>query len=275
MTEAPSIPRAGSGDLVRSLRAETRKITTTRLWWILALAAAAYAALNAGLTAGFSGMEISGQAPTPAFPDPAAYRNTYAAGAFGGAYLFALVIGVTGMTSEYRYQTITPTFLAVPRRWVVVVSKFAGHFVLGLLFGVIGVVAALVAGGVVIKARGFDLGLGADGVWSGIGLGVLAVALWAVLGLGIGTLIRNQVVAILVALLIAVIVEPLVSLGLHALDLDSVSRYLPSNASSAMTSAVNGQTDLLAWWAGGLVMLGYAAVFAVVGLQASVRRDVT
>jgi hypothetical protein len=104
---------------------------------------------------------------------------------------------------------------------------------------------------------------------------VLAVALWAVLGLGVGTLIRNQVVAILVALLIAVIVEPLVSLGLHALHLDSVSRYLPSNASSAMTRAVSGQADLLSWWAGGLVMLGYAAVFALVGLQASVRRDVT
>ncbi len=273
MSEARST--SASGALARSLRAEFRKITTTRLWWILALAAVGYAALNAGLTAGFSGMEVSGQPATPDFPDPAAYRNTYANGAFAGAYLFALVIGVTGMTSEYRYQTITPTFLAVPRRWVVVVSKFAGHFLLGLLFGVVGAVAALVAGGVVISARGHGLGLGADGVWSGLGLGILAVALWAVLGLGVGTLIRNQVVAILVALLIAVIVEPLLSLGLHALDLDSVSRYLPSNASSAMTSAVTSQADLLSWWAGGLVMLGYAAVFAAVGLQSSVRRDVT
>lgn len=270
-----AVSGSGGSALVRSLHAEARKITTTRLWWILALATVAYAALNAGLTAGFSGMTISGQPQTPDFPDPAAYRNAYAAGAFAGAYLFALVVGVTGMTSEYRYQTITATFLTVPRRWVVVVTKFVSHFALGMVFGVVGAVAALVAGGVVVSARGFDLGLGADGLWRALGLGVLAVALWAVLGLGVGTLIRNQVVAILVALLIAVIIEPLLSLGLHALDLDSVSRYLPSNASSAMTSADRGMVDLLSWWAGGLVMLAYAAVFATVGLQASVRRDIT
>lgn len=264
-----------SGTLVRSTRAEWRKVATTRLWWILLIAATGWAALNAGITAGFAGVESPGQPTSPAFPDPAAYRNVYATAAFSGTYLFALVIGVTGMTAEHRYQTITPTFLTVPRRWAVVVGKFASHGVVGLLFGAVGAVTALICGGVVITVRGHGLGLDAEHLWPSIGLGVLAVALWTVLGLGVGTLIRNQVVAVLVAVLIALIVEPLLSLGLHALELDSVSRFLPSNASAAMTSADTGLVDLLPWWAGALVMLGYAGLFAAAGLVLSVRRDVT
>ena len=43
---------------------------------------------------------------------PEAIRTVYASAAFSGAYIFAMILGITGMTGEYRYQTITPT---VPR----------------------------------------------------------------------------------------------------------------------------------------------------------------
>ena len=71
------------------------------------------------------------------------------------------------------------------------------------------------------------------------------------------------------------LVEPLVSIGLYAADLDAVGKFLPSTASSAMTSPPTAYGELLPWWAGALVLGGYALVFAALGVWLSVRRDIS
>jgi len=71
------------------------------------------------------------------------------------------------------------------------------------------------------------------------------------------------------------LVEPLATFILAANDLDSIVRWLPTNASTALTSAGSTLVDYLSWWAGGLVLLGYAAVLAGLGVLLSTRRDVT
>ncbi len=219
------------------LRSELLKVRSTRLWWGLLLGVVVYTAIQAGVSAGFAGVEPgAGQPATPGLDTDEAIRSIYATGAFAGAYLFALVIGVTGMTAEHRYQTATPTFLATPRRARVVVAKAVAHVAVGAVYGVVAVLTALVVGGAVVLMRGHDLGLAADGLWRAIALAVVAVAIWAVVGLGIGTLIRNQIAAILIAVFIAFLVEPLLGLALSYLDLDAISRFLPSSASSAMTN---------------------------------------
>ena len=147
-----------------------------------------------------------------------------------------MILGITGMTGEYRYQTITPTFLATPRRERVVLGKMVAHLVFGLGYGVAAVLFALVVGGRHREPRGFALGLGADRLWPSIGLAVLAVGLWTLLGIGIGTLIRNQVAAILVAVFVTFLVEPLATFILAANDLDAIVKWLPTNASAALTS---------------------------------------
>ena len=126
-----------------------------------------------------------------------------------------------------------------------------------------------------ILIRGYDLGLTTPGLWRAAALAVLAVAVWTMLGLGVGTLIRNQVAAILIAVAITFLVEPLLGLALNALDLDVVAKFLPSSASSAMTSPAATIGDLLPWWGGALVLTGYALLFAAVGVALSVRRDIT
>ena len=265
--------RTPAADLLRS---ELVKVLTTRLWWGLLVGVAVYAAVSAGVTAGFAGVDPgAGQPAAPGLDSPDALRGVYAGSAFSGAYVFALVLGVTGMTGEFRYQTATPTFLATPRRSRVVLAKAAAHLAVGAAYGVCGVVLAFLVGGVVVAARGYDLGLGAPGLWRAVALAVLAVALWTLLGLGVGTLVRNQVAAILTAVGIAFLLEPLLALGLSALDLDVVGKLLPSSASSAMTSPPSLVTDLLPWWGGALVMIAYAVAFAGLGVAASVRRDVT
>jgi ABC-type transport system involved in multi-copper enzyme maturation permease subunit len=263
----------GFAGLVRS---ELTKILSTRLWWGLLIGVALYVMLQAGVSAGFAGVEGGpGRPRTPGLNTAEALRGVYAGSAFTGAYIFALVLGVTGMTAEHRYQTATPTFLATPRRARVVLGKAASHLMVGAAYGVVAVLTALVTGGAVVLVRGYDLGLGADGLWRAVLLAVLGVAVWTLVGIGIGTLIRNQVAAILVAVAFTFLVEPLVSIGLYALDRDSIARFLPGSASTAMTSPPSALGDLLPWWAGALVLLGYAAVFAGIGVLLSVRRDVT
>ena len=104
---------------------------------------------------------------------------------------------------------------------------------------------------------------------------MLAVGLWTLLGIGIGTLMRNQVAAMLVAVFVTFLVEPLATFVLAANDLDAVVKWLPTNASAALTSPGNAQLDYLPWWAGGLVLLGYAVVLSALGVLLSLRRDIT
>jgi ABC-type transport system involved in multi-copper enzyme maturation permease subunit len=258
------------------VRSELKKISSTRLWWGLLLGAMLWTGLNAGITAGFAGIEPgAGQPATPGLDTPEAIRSVYAAAAFGGAYVFALILGITGMTQEYRYQTITPTFLVCPRRSRVVGAKIVAHLAVGVLYGAAALVAAVAVGALVIGLRGYDLGFGAERLWSSMVLAVVAVALWTLIGIGIGTFIRNQVVAILVGILVTFLLEPLITVALNALELEAVGKFLPSNASSALMAPSNSFVDYLDWWAGGLVLLGYAAVLAGLGMLANIRRDVT
>lgn len=258
------------------VRSELTKILSTRLWWGLAIGVVLYTAIQAAASAAFAGVDAGpGQPALPGLDSAEALRGVYAAAAFSGAYVFALVIGVTGMTGEHRYETATPTFLATPRRVRVVVAKALAHLAVGVGYGVVAVLCALLAGGLVVLVRGHGLGLDSPGLWRALALAVLAVALWTMVGLGIGTLIRNQVAALLVAVAVTFLVEPLVSVGLYAADLDEVGKFLPSTASSAVTSPPAMYGELLPWWAGALVLGGYAVAFAAVGVWLSVRRDVS
>jgi ABC-2 type transport system permease protein len=262
---------------VRQLvRSELRKVTSTRLWWGLLIGAVAYTMIQAGVSAALAGANPgAGQPATPGLDSPEALRGVYAGSMVTGTYIFALILGITGMTGEYRYQTVTPTFLASPRRGRVVGAKMAAHAAMGGLYAVVGLVASFVVGSVVVLVRGHSLGFDTPGLWRAVVLGVVAVAIWAVVGIGIGTLIRNQVAAILIAVFITFLLEPLVSFGLSALDLDWIGKWLPTNASAALTSPASTLLTYLDWWAGGLVLLAYGLLFAGLGLALSVRRDIT
>ncbi|MGZ4486060.1 MAG: ABC transporter permease [Nocardioidaceae bacterium] len=258
------------------LRAELRKIRTTRLWWALLIGALVYTMVESGATAAVAGLAPGGGQPAAAGLESAeAMRAVFARAPFQGCYVFAMILGITGMTGEYRYQTITSTFLASPRRWPVVVAKMLAHLGYGVGYGLAALLVGGIVGAVVVVVRGHTVDLGAAGVLSGMALAVVAIALWTLVGLGIGTLLRNQVAAILVAVLLTVILEPVLSLVLHVLHLDAVGKFLPTNASAALTQPSGGLADFLPVWAGGLVLLGYALLFAALGVLLSRRRDIS
>ena len=197
------------------VRAELTKTLTTRLWWGMLIGAVLLTTLQAVVGALVAGLEAGpGMPPSPGLDETATILGVYAQAPLSGTYLFALVMGVTAMTGEYRYQTITPTFLATPRRARVVAAKALAQLGVGAGYGVVAVLTALVGAGIVMLARGFSLAYDTPGLWRAVALAIVAVALWTLLGMGVGTLLRNQVAAILLALGLAIVLQPILGLVL-------------------------------------------------------------
>ena len=263
----------GLGTLVR---AELLKLRTTRVWWGLLLTGVLLAFLNAGLLAGTAGLALGNGQASPPPTDPAMLRSIYTGG-FANGYVITLCLGVLGMAGEYRHLTITPTLLAVPSRGRLVAAKLLAYLLAGLAYGVVLVVSGAVLGAVIVAARGYPVGLGAPGVPRAMALAALGCAVWAVFGLGLGTLVTNQIVALLSAIGFGVLAGPLLALGLQAAKLGSVAQYLPNQASQALVDGTDGgfEQQLLPWWGGALVLLAYGLVFAALGAVLTTRRDVT
>ena len=104
------------------------------------------------------------------------------------------------VSTEYRHQTITPTILAVPRRPRLVLAKWLVTALYAVLYGLVGLGVAFAVTVLILSARGIELNLGADGLPRAMALALLAFVLWGLIGVGVGTLVGNQVVAILLGI---------------------------------------------------------------------------
>lgn len=262
------------------LATEVLKVRTTRSWWGMLLALACWAALWTLPNAFTTGIEFAPGQSVPGMADDSMARTVYTTGLTAFGYVFTLVLGILAISGEYRHQTITPTFLATPRRARVVLAKWVSTGAYALLYGVVALSTSIAVALVVLSARGEVLNLGADGLPRALGLALLAFVLWGLIGIGVGTLVGNQVVAILVGIGF-VFVEFVASLGLSFVSWGpELMRWFPSTATSAMLSpAAQGPDgsplELLPWWAAVLVLMGYAAVCAGLGAASTLRRDVT
>jgi ABC-2 type transport system permease protein len=184
------------------------------------------------------------------------------------AALFAALIGVMAITSEFRHGTIRPTFVVTPQRSRVITAKVLASLLMGVLFGLAAIGLSFGIGYAILAGRDIPLALSTtDVVWLVLGTPVLTAA-WAALGVGLGAIVRNQVFAVIGLILWAMIIDNL----LRSL-VPSIGGYTPSGASAAI---IADPTDyVLSAGAGGVLLLGYVAVVIAAGALLVGRRDVT
>jgi ABC-2 type transport system permease protein len=275
--------------ILRPVAAEFSKILTTRMWWILALVLFGYIALLAGgLSALFGGID-SGAISSDSV-------NTGGGGSLAGlgslppliysfaasvGYVFPVLLGALASTGEFRHQTLTPTFLATPRRARVLGAKTIALFVVGAAFGVVALAASVGIGAVVFNGFGIDPLLADSATWALIGRTVLAMALWAVIGVGLGVLVPSQVASIVIVLAFTQFVEPLLRFASSFTEVTAdVGKFLPGAASDALVGAsfftlASPGGAVLESWQGGLVLLAYGLLATGFGYLVSWKRDVT
>lgn len=262
------------------ISAELLKVRTTRSWWGILIGAVVWIGALSALAAIFTGMQFEGQPPSPTPEDPDIARGVYTAGLTNFGYVFTMMLGVLIIGSEYRHQTVTPTFLATPRRWHSVVAKWASASCYSIVYGLVFLGLSVGLGASIFAARGYDVDLANGDLWRALGLSMAAFVLWGLIGIGLGTLLGNQIVAILVGIGF-VVVEMIASVILSFVEWGAdVLKFFPSNATGAMISPeiVTGpgqQIGVLPWWGGALELVLIAAVFSVVGAALTLRRDVT
>lgn len=269
-----------------TLISEVRKLTTTRMWWVLLIVLATYMVFMAGILAfSFVFMEdqVTGADGQNMQMSHDVIRTLVYSLAPTTGYVFPVIVGTLAITSEYRHRTITAAFLADPNRGRVLAAKMVSNLVLGAIYGVVSTVAVVGTGAIVFGIAGWDLGFSSAQTWADMGLSALSMTVWTLVGVGFGTLITNQIAAIIVVVGFTQLAEPILRMALPAFEsVESVAMFLPGAAGEALGGAganslynAMSSVESLNWWQGGLVLLAYAVVMAVIGRFTTLKRDIT
>jgi ABC-2 type transport system permease protein len=244
------------------VRAELLKVRTTRGWWAYLIVIVLITGIG---TAGQVGSATAEERETAEF-------LTDVVGTVGLAGLLALILGITVVTTEFRHGTVTPTFLAAPRRELVIAAKSIATTLVSLGFALLAllVVAAVAYPWLTIVDATIDL----DGeVATRLAQQFLSLALSGLMGVVIGLVVHNQVAALVGTLVWIFVVENLLW-GLFALlDVDGAVEYLPFRALDA--TGGSGGEQSLSYGPAIVVSIVWIALLAAAGTARTLRRDIT
>jgi ABC-2 type transport system permease protein len=184
------------------------------------------------------------------------------------AALFAALIGVMAITSEFRHGTIRPTFVVTPIRTRVITAKVVASLLMGILFGLAAIGLSLGLGYAVLAIRNIPFELETNHVmWLVLGTPVMTAA-WAAIGVGLGAVVRNQVFAVIGLIVWAMVIDNLLR-GL----VPAIGGYTPVGAGAALVA--DPADYVLSPQAGALVLVAYAVALVAAGAVLVARRDVT
>jgi ABC-2 type transport system permease protein len=249
--------------VVRLIRAEFLKLRTTQVWFWLLLAAVAIAGLFVIAPLASNGVQN--------IDDVA---DMFASS--GTAYIPVFVLGVLSVTTEFRYQTITPTVLATPSRWALITAKMITYALVGAVYAAICLLVQLAIAVPWLSSKGIHVSLGSDHLPRALGGVFAVVALFGIVGLGAGALLRNQIVAVTVGVIFLLVLQNLlliIPVVKHAFP------FMPGGGVASILTITGDRTandvQLLSPAGGVLVLLGWAFVPAILGASITMNRDIT
>lgn len=246
------------------VHAELLKLRTTRMFYFNALAALAFVPVSLAIAIFTAGQSGGG----PALDTSEGVRHVMSAASSGT--VIVLILGILVMAGEFRHNTATSTFLVSPDRRRVVGAKLLASSLVGAGLAVVASVLTLAIALPWLAAKDVDVSVLGGDVGPVLLGAMAATALYALVGVGLGSLIRNQTAAVVVALVWVMVVE-----GLLVSFLPEVGRWLPGGAVAALTGVATADGGLLPMWAAGLLFGAYGLMFAAVGIHLIVRRDVS
>ena len=247
----------------RLVRAELRKLTTTKMPWAFLAALVVISALTA--TAVVIGTDFDG---SKTFISTAADQRSlmaFAANAMMGGGLF----GAIAVAREYGHGTVIPTFLSSPRRHRAVLAQFAAVFIVGGLLSLIGGALTVAAVALSLPTTEFGFLVPVAGVAQVLAASALTGGCGAILGAGIGAIVRNAGGAVTGTVGALIIAPPL----MVQMANDAAS-WIPTTLATVLSGVEPevGTNVGIAAAVFGIVL--WAAVPAAVGLILVRRRDV-
>ncbi|CAI9401774.1 ABC transporter permease subunit [Nocardioides sp. T2.26MG-1] len=258
---SPAATTAGFGAV---LRAEWLKLRTVRSTWWTVLATFV---LGAGLTV----LMCWGNADWLASPEADESPGSFITWGMMIAQITAVVLGALVVTTEYATGMIRSSFAAVPARGRVLAAK---SLVLVTVLFVVGTVTALVGylgGNYFLDQEGIGMALEGDVLRSmyGSGLYLAGIGLFTV---AVGFLLRHTAGTISVVLALMLILGNMVNLVPGTFG-EWLTKLMPGNAGSVVSTPVSFNPDLLDAWTGFAVFGAETAVLLAAAYVVLRRRD--
>ena len=253
------------------LRSELRKVTTTKVLFFLTLAVVLFTALNVSLLVYLTPSAMGAEDNDQLLMNPEYIDNIV--GAAGSSSLFVLILGIVAMTGEFRHMTITSTLLITPKRSRILIAKGVVFLALGAVIGLIGFATAITLATLTLSGKD-HAPIDSNVALQILGGVVLGFAIYAFLGVAVGALIRNQVAAVVGALVWVLVLEALITVFV-----DWIGKWLPGGALDAVLQATNvsgrGGSEVLSVGAGAAMLVGYAVLLGAIASTTTMRRDIT
>ena len=252
--------------MIALTRAELVKLRSTRMlgWLLVGTLAMVLVTIAASVPS-------TGSTNNPTSLDDPALLARMVGVSFLWPQLTVALLGVLAYTQEERHGTITATRLVEPRPHRVLAAKAGALVLASAVIAIATLVVSTAAIITLIRTRHGNATLGAE-FWQVTAAVFAVLALSGLIGLAVGTLVRNQIVAVTATLV-------WLTAGEHLLieALPQVARWTPVGATAALLQLGAEATTsgtLLNAPIGGLLLAGYTTATVVLALVIAPRRDV-